>query len=61
MHPARLRSDGVESQNKSAKYLPEVEMTYIRVIKDFLCFRVLKPVAAQPSEVHKHGEKESHV
>jgi len=24
-------------------------------------FKVLKPVAAQPSEVHKHGYKESHV
>ena len=24
-------------------------------------FKVLKPVAAQPSEVHEHGKKESHV
>ena len=27
----------------------------------FIDFKVLKPVAAQPSEVHKHGYKESHV
>jgi len=67
MHPSRLPNDGVKSQKLNTvtpaqagvqKILKELN-SGLRRNDNLLTYRfyVLKPVAAQPSEVHKHGNK----